>query len=341
MLPSSRSRAAPFVAIALAAAACSSQPAAEPDAGADGASDVAPASGDGSSDSAAGDGFVGKACTGCPPPTACSTCWHPAPLSRWQYQLQTSANFAQTGGVNTAITSAPFGGGSTVAPDVFDIDLYAIDGTTPNAAATAALHQAGKRALCYVDAGTYEDFRPDAADYTSFDGSCSGCLLGSNNGWPGEKWLDVSDDKGQRTFILQELGKRMDACAAAGFDGVELDNVDGYANSTGFTITAAAQEYFNAAIANLAHSKGLSVALKNDLEQVADLEPYFDYAVNEQCFELGECAMLQPFVAAGKAVFNVEYNAQPSQFCAPANTQGIEAIAKTLALNDTPWTPCQ
>jgi len=34
--------------------------------------------------------------------------------------------------------------------------------------------------------------------------------------------------------------------------------------------------------------------------------PHFDWALNEQCFEFDECDLLDPFVAAGKAVFGVE-----------------------------------
>ena len=260
------------------------------------------------------------------------TMWTPALGERWQYQLQ--------GGVNASITAAPNGGGNPVAPKVFDIDLYASDGTTPNAAGVAQVHANGAHAICYVDAGTYENFRPDAADYTAFDTSCGGCLLGKNNGWPGEQWLNVSDDKGQRTFILSELGKRLDKCLAANFDGVEFDNVDGYANDTGFTITSQTQEDFDKALAALAHQKGLSVALKNDVDQLSDLAPFFDYAVNEQCFEFSECDQYASFLNQNKAVFNVEYNTQPSAFCAPALTAKMSAIKKDLALDATPWTPC-
>ena len=223
---------------------------------------------------------------------------------------------------------------------MFDVDLYASDGTTPNTASVSQIHGNGAHAICYVDAGTYENFRPDAADYTAFDSKCGGCLLGKNNGWPGEQWLNVNDDKGQRTFILAELGKRVDKCVTAKFDGVEFDNVDGYANDTGYTITAQAQEDFDKAIADLAHQKGLSVALKNDVAQVSDLAPYFDYAVNEQCAEFSECDQYAPFLNQGKAVFNVEYNVQPGVFCAPAITLKLSAIKKELALADVPWTPC-
>ncbi len=127
---------------------------------------------------------------------------------------------------------------------------------------------------------------------------------------------------------------------SASFDGVEFDNVDGYANDTGFTISAQTQETFDTAIASLAHQKGLSVALKNDVAQVSDLAPYYDYAVNEQCFEFSECDQYAPFLNQGKAVFNVEYNVQPSSFCAPAIAAKMSSIAKQLALGDTPWTPC-
>ncbi len=279
------------------------------------------------------DAPVGKTCDGCPPPISCPTCYHPAAGVRWQYQL--------TDAVDPSVNGPPYDTKNLVAPDVFDIDLYATDGSTPNAAAVTAIHGLGRHAICYVDAGTYEDFRPDATDFTTFDSACGGCLLGKNNGWPGEKWLDVNDDKGQRTFLLAELGKRIDKCVTAGFDGVELDNVDGTSNDTGFTITAKEQEIFNASIANLARSKHMSVALKNDVDQVADLEPYFDYIVNEQCFEFTECNTLQPFITAGKAVMNVEYNTPSTSYCPSAKTMGIDSIAKTLDLPAKPWVPCQ
>jgi hypothetical protein len=295
----------------------------------------------GSAGSEGGSVALGKTCSGCPAPTVCTDCWQPAQDARWEYQLQPTSGDDATGGVDISISSAAYTGGAMVTPDVFDVDLYAADGTTPDALAMSALHSAGKHGICYVDAGTYENFRPDASDYTTFDASCSGCLLGKTNGWPGEQWLDVNNDKGQRDFILVELGKRLDKCVAAHFDGVEFDNVDGYSNTTGYTITAASQEFFNASIANLAHSKGLSVALKNDVEQATDLEPYFDYVVDEQCFEYSECDQLSAFGSGHKAIFNVEYNKTPAQFCANAVSGGINSIVKTLDLDNTPWTACK
>jgi len=104
-------------------------------------------------------------------------------------------------------------------------------------------------------------------------------VLGRTNGWPGEKWLDIR----QLKVLAPIMKARMDQCVARGFDGVEFDNVDGYANPTGFSLTAANQLRYNSWLANQAHLRNLSAALKNDLGQVKTLFPYFDWALDEQC----------------------------------------------------------
>src|SRR5437868_509990 len=92
-----------------------------------------------------------------------------------------------------------------------------------------------------------------------------------------------------------------------GCDAIEANNVDGYTNNPGFPLTANDQLTFNQWFAGAAHALGMSIALKNDLDQVAALEPAFDFAVNEQCFQYSECDLEKPFIAAGKAVLEVEY----------------------------------
>src|SRR5258705_316926 len=82
---------------------------------------------------------------------------------------------------------------------------------------------------------------------------------------------------------------------------IEPDNVDGYANSSGFPLSAKDQLAYNRWLAEAAHARGLSIALKNDLDQVAALAPYFDWALNEECFQYKECGSLAPFTTAGKA----------------------------------------
>jgi hypothetical protein len=199
---------------------------------------------------------------------------------------------------------------------MFDIDLF-----DNSAAVVASLHRRGARVICYLDAGTYENFRSDAGRFPK-------SVLGASNGWPGERWLDIRQLKVLAPIMLA----RFQQCQRKHFDGVEADNVDGYSNHTGFPLTAADQLTYNRWLARTAHRLGLSIALKNDTDQVRQLEPSFDYALDEQCFEYNECSKLRPFVAAHKAVFEVEYNLATSRFCAQARAEGFMSMRKRLNL---------
>jgi hypothetical protein len=271
-------------------------------------------------------------------PVSCTGCWVPALQSRWQYQLQGVAAYASTGGINTVISAPPAGGGAAVSPQVWDFDLYvdqAVSGnnTTLNTAGVNAVHARGGHAICYISAGTWENWRVDAGQFPA-------SVLGSKNGWPGEKWLDIR----QISVLGPIMSARIQKCKQTGFDGIEFDNVDGYANRTGFPLTATDQFNYNTYLANLAHQNGLSAALKNDLGQLSDLKPYFDYAINEQCMQYKECDFPAPglpgWTASGKAVFEVEYKSNNLN-CTKSNGWNFNAILKDLNLYDTPWSPCR
>ncbi len=199
-----------------------------------------------------------------------------------------------------------------------DVPIYNIDGAGTTAAQVSALQQKGRKVICYFNAGAAQkgDSYPDS-------------LLGKAlEGWPDERWLDI-----RRLDLLKPIvSRKIASCAAKGFDAVEPDNVDGYANDSGFPLTATHQLAFNRMVAGVAHQHGLSVALKNDLAQVAQLEPAFDFAINEQCAEYDECARLIPFVQAGKAVLHVEYNLAPAAFCARTKVYGFSSMRKPESL---------
>jgi hypothetical protein len=238
-------------------------------------------------------------------PEPCPGCWIPAPVTSWQWQL--------SGTVDQSI----------------DVAMYDIDMFENSADVVASLHAAGRHVVCYVDAGTWENFRPDADQFPR-------SVLGKSNGWPGERWLDI-----RSLNVLQPImAARLDQCAAKGFDGVEWDNVDGYTNDTGFPLSASDQLTYDRWLANEAHARGLSVALKNDLEQVPDLLAYFDFALDEQCFQYHECGLLAPFTGAGKAVMQVEYSLPPSRFCPQANRMNFNSMKKHLSL-DAWRRPCR
>jgi len=201
-----------------------------------------------------------------------------------------------------------------------DVQMYDIDLFDATAAIISSLHSKGRAVICYFST-QYEDWRPDAKDFTS-------AVLGANlDDWPGERFVDI-----RSAVIRKIMTARMDLAVSKGCDGIEPDNVDGYANSNGLGLTAANQIEYNKFLASEAHKRGLSIGLKNDLDQVSALVSYFDWALNEQCNEYGECAYLNPFVSAGKAVFGVEYTGSASSVCSKMVTSKFSWLMKDLDL---------
>lgn len=206
------------------------------------------------------------------------------------------------------------------------IDVDAFDVTDR---ALERLRRSGRRVVCYINAGAWEEWREDADRYPAV-------VLGNPlDGWEGERWVDI-----RRLDVLGPiLEARLDRCRQRGFDAVEFDNVDGYTNDTGFPLTAADQLRFNRWLAQQAHARGLGVALKNDLGQAADLVADFDFAIVESCFTYDECHLARPFLDAGKPVFVVEYvrgRRLQQRYCTWARGLGVHLIFKRLSLDG--WT---
>jgi len=199
--------------------------------------------------------------------------WYvPAVSATWQWQL--------SGTINTN----------------YDVDIYDIDLFDSSVSVIEELQASGKKVICYFSAGSYEEWRDDASSFVAAD------LGKALDGWEGERWLDVRSNN-----VKSIMESRLDLAKEKGCDAVEPDNMDGYANKPEFDFTADDQLVYNRFIAEAAHERLLGVGLKNDLAQIKDLISYFDFAINEQCFEYDECNMLIPFINSGKAVFNTEY----------------------------------
>lgn len=237
---------------------------------------------------------------------AYGTWWHPVLTDTWQWQLQ--------GTIKTSYDA-----------NIYDVDLF----TTTDATLTT-LRSQGRKIMCYFSAGSSEDWR---ADYKKFAAADKGAVL---DGWEGERWVNIRS-QGVRS-IMQA---RLDVAVSRGCDGVEPDNVDGYANRNGLKLTATDQLDYNRFLATEAHRRGLAIALKNDLDQIPALVASFDLAVNEQCNEFKECDTLKPFIAAGKPVLNAEYmtkyskntNGARVELCESARNANIRTLVLPLDLN--------
>ncbi|BAJ62434.1 endo alpha-1,4 polygalactosaminidase [Anaerolinea thermophila] len=204
--------------------------------------------------------------------------------------------------------------------DVYDIDLYV------DQAVIDELHAQGRRVICYISVGSWEDWRPDKDRFPAE-------VLGKDyEGWQGEKWLDIRQIDKLAPIMLA----RLDLCQAKGFDAVEPDNMEIYTNDTGFPLTYKDQLKYALWLAEEAHKRGLAIGQKNAADMVADLVNVFDFAITEDYFYYGEAESMLPYIQAGKPVFAAEYTDLPGdfeEFCRQSRKLGFSTILKNRELD--------
>jgi endo-alpha-1,4-polygalactosaminidase (GH114 family) len=202
-----------------------------------------------------------------------SSWWHPTVGLTWQWQI----------GDNDIDTS--------IQADVYDVDLYVDQSIIDE------LHAKGRKVICYISVGSWEDWRPDKDQFPSE-------VLGNDyDGWPGEKWLDIREIQ----KLAPIMRARLDLCKSKGFDAVEPDNMEIYTNDTGFPLTYEDQLRYALWLADEAHQRGLAIGVKNAPDQVKDLVDHFDFAITEDAFFYDWAEEMNPFIEAGKPVFAAEY----------------------------------
>ena len=244
-----------------------------------------------------------------------SGCTHPAeddpaepPASWWRPTADRALQFQWVLGDRVDLTNATdrgrvdLDGGGQREPDVYDLDGQLTPKSTVD-----ALHARGKIVVCYFDAGVYESYRPDARRFRALKPRIWGRAddQGGPGGgaWDGAYWLDIRRIEELKPIMTARIRQ----CRDKGFDAVEPDEIDGYANDTGFPLTYQDQLDYNRAIARWTHQAGLSVGQKGDIQQVKDLWPSFDWTLNEECYMYDECDLLDPYVKGNKAVWIAEY----------------------------------
>jgi hypothetical protein len=140
--------------------------------------------------------------------------------------------------------------------------------------------------------------------------------------WPDEILLDTST-AAKRTAIAAAMKPVFTRCAAAGFQAVEIDNLDSYTRSSG-KLTVAHNTAMALLYAKLAHGMGLAIGQKNSAELAVGLKKSvgFDFAVAEECWRWDECYSYK--AAYGKRVIDIEYTDDMrgtlTQACANGNT---------------------
>ncbi|MET0155040.1 MAG: endo alpha-1,4 polygalactosaminidase [Rickettsiales bacterium] len=225
-------------------------------------------------------------------------------------------------------------GATNVKPaDVYDVDLFDTD-----AATIAMLKTRDKQAgeedrliICYFSAGSSENWRPDYKSFTSAD---KGDPL---DDWDGENWLDI-----RSANVRSIMKKRMDLAVQKKCDAVDPDNVDGYSNENGLSLSKEDQLDYNKFLATEAHARGLAIGLKNDTEQAQALEPSFDFSIVESCFDYSECAQYNAFFKANKAIFGMQYDeGNFSEMCKDAKKNGMSTALYNLDLDGSIYKTCE
>jgi endo-alpha-1,4-polygalactosaminidase (GH114 family) len=199
--------------------------------------------------------------------------------------------------------------------------VYDIDAFNASAALVQSLHASGKKVMAYVSFGTLEDWQTDG-------GLLPSAVIGARYAeWPDERFINIREIEKIKPWITT----RLDMIRKKGFDGVEPDNMDGYANATGFNLTEEEEVKFCLWLAGECHQRGLSIGQKNAPELVSRLQSSFDWALLEDAFADNFMDAFTPYIANKKAVFAVEYEDKSidiAKFCAKATALQYDAQIK-------------
>jgi hypothetical protein len=221
--------------------------------------------------------------------------------------------------------------------------VYDIDGIVNSASTVTALHKLRDRAICYIEvgaAGNYYSARSEHVKVTYYEQLARAHDLGAAMpGYP-ERYLNVR--AASTVTIIKAMIRQQ--CAAKGFDAVEPDIDDSYADTTGFPITEAADIRYDLALGAYAHRLGLAWGQKNgdnDPEFSRALEPHTDFLLDEECNYYQTCGIVAPpYTKAGKLALDAEYTddwgpgvaADLKRFCRADAASHLDGTLFTTAL---------
>jgi uncharacterized repeat protein (TIGR01451 family) len=235
------------------------------------------------------------------------------------------------------------------------VTLLDLDGFNISANKIASLKAQGIYTVCYIDAGSYEDGRPDSSLYPAYlkvfkDTQWNEWFLDVQDVFRpiqpagtklvNNKWVDASGAPLNGLPTAGAFGPLLEArlkmCADKGFDALEPDNLQNDENAGG-KVTLQQQLDFNGWVADTAHAYGLAAFQKNGPDKVLlkdktgkMMVEKFDGILNEECQQFNECGPLAEYVKRGKLALNTEYAG--SLNCTLSNSLVINSIFKDLGL---------
>lgn len=267
-------------------------------------------------------------------PQATPSWWRPGTgVLPWQWILSHPLNTenAQDMGIN----SRTYQGSSAAKPVVYDID-----GFNNTASVVASIHARGAHAICYVEVGALENYRPDAS---AFPIATRGNSIPD---YPDERYLDITNET-----VVSLIKARIAMCRDKGFDAIEPDIDDSYGMNTGFSISLPNEVQYLTNLANYAHSLGMAWGLKNGADAgdpqsfIAAMLPSIDFTVIEEPFYLNTIGNFYPLLYnTNKAAFVAEYTndtADAASFCTKATSDHVNAALFSVDLDASIRVGCQ
>lgn len=164
---------------------------------------------------------------------------------------------------------------------------------------------AGLYNVCYVNA-----FQAQPGALDDWERRHPELLLRGKDGQPvrDREWNEALFDTAtasHREALARIVGRWIDGCAEAGYQAVELDNLDSYERSGG-RLDHKDNAEFAALLTRRAHRAGLAAGQKNAAELLSRHRTTgFDFAVTEECGQYDECG--QYATTYHDRVLDVEY----------------------------------
>lgn len=185
------------------------------------------------------------------------------------------------------------------------------------------------RVICHLNAGGYSPTIKDSKYVLSN-------LLGNTIGNTKLQWLDIRNH-----LVVPIIEAKMNLAKQKNCDGVVFGYVNAYSQDSGFDINATHQLAYNKYLANTAHKRNLGVGFSDDIEQIKELEPYFDFVISLECHKNNECDKLSPFGNKNKAMFNVEYSREyttntiiANNMCKDVKKLNIQTLILPVAMDN-------
>ncbi|CVK85367.1 related to endo alpha-1,4 polygalactosaminidase precusor [Fusarium proliferatum] len=206
--------------------------------------------------------------------------WQPEVGTPWQIIL-------------SEVIKVPKAGVSSMTPDVpiWDMDLFENSKST-----ITAMQKGGKKVICYFSAGSWENWRKDKDSFPKKD-------LGKvMDDWPDERWVNISS-----VAVRAIMAQRIKLAAEKGCDAIDPDNMDGYQNDNGLGLTEEDTISYVKFLSAEAAKYNMVMGMKNGGDVTEEVLPYVAFCINESCIQYSECDLYQPYIDAGKPVFNIEY----------------------------------